>query len=75
MWRNDMINKLFRPDLERPTFEDIEPIAIQMHPLGVPHIEPEDVSNAILFLLSDAARYISGEVLHVSAGLMARNSA
>jgi SDR family mycofactocin-dependent oxidoreductase len=75
MWRNDMINKLFRPDLEQPTFEDIEPIATQVHPLGVPHIEAEDVSNAILFLLSDAARYISGEVLHVSAGLMARNTA
>lgn len=75
MWKNDLINGLFRPDLESPTFADIEPIARQMHPMGIPHIEPEDVSRAILFLLSDDARYISGEALHVSAGMIANNSA
>lgn len=30
--------------------------------------EPSDVSNAVLFLLSDAARAITGEVLRVDAG-------
>ena len=30
--------------------------------------QPEDVSNAVLFLLSDAARAITGEVLRVDAG-------
>jgi len=30
--------------------------------------EPEDISNAVLFLLSDAARVITGEVLRVDAG-------
>ena len=30
--------------------------------------EPEDISNAVLFLLSDAARAITGEVLRVDAG-------
>ncbi len=33
---------------------------------GLAH--PEDVSNAVLFLLSDAARAITGEVLRVDAG-------
>jgi 3-oxoacyl-[acyl-carrier protein] reductase len=30
---------------------------------------PEDVANAVLFLTSDAARYITGQVLHVNGGL------
>jgi len=30
--------------------------------------DPEDISNAVLFLLSDAARRITGEILRVDAG-------
>jgi 2-hydroxycyclohexanecarboxyl-CoA dehydrogenase len=29
---------------------------------------PEDVSNAVLFLASDAARHITGQVLSVNGG-------
>jgi acetoacetyl-CoA reductase/3-oxoacyl-[acyl-carrier protein] reductase len=31
-------------------------------------VDPHDVSNAVLFLLSDAGRAITGEVLRVDAG-------
>ncbi|MBS3131713.1 3-oxoacyl-[acyl-carrier-protein] reductase [Candidatus Woesearchaeota archaeon] len=31
--------------------------------------EAEDIANAVVFLASDKARYITGEVLHVSGGL------
>jgi NAD(P)-dependent dehydrogenase (short-subunit alcohol dehydrogenase family) len=75
MFRNDAINRFFRPDLENPQFSDIEDIARGMHPLGVPFIEPDDVSHALLFLLSDEARYVSGEALHISAGQIATNTA
>ena len=30
--------------------------------------EPDDIANAVLFLLSDAARMITGQVLQVDAG-------
>jgi NAD(P)-dependent dehydrogenase (short-subunit alcohol dehydrogenase family) len=33
-----------------------------------PRVKPEDVSAAVLFLLSDEARFISGETLSVDAG-------
>jgi acetoacetyl-CoA reductase/3-oxoacyl-[acyl-carrier protein] reductase len=30
--------------------------------------DPQDISNAVLFLLSDAARCITGEILRVDSG-------
>jgi NAD(P)-dependent dehydrogenase (short-subunit alcohol dehydrogenase family) len=38
--------------------------------LDVPWVEPVDISNAILFLASDEARYITGVTLPVDAGAM-----
>jgi 3-oxoacyl-[acyl-carrier protein] reductase len=38
-------------------------------PLGeIP--KPADVANAAIFLLSDAARQITGQVIHVNGGLL-----
>jgi SDR family mycofactocin-dependent oxidoreductase len=38
--------------------------------LPIPLIEPEDVSNAILYLVSDAGRYVTGATMPVDAGAM-----
>jgi SDR family mycofactocin-dependent oxidoreductase len=38
--------------------------------LSVPWVEPVDVSNAIVFLVSDEARYITGAALPVDAGAL-----
>ena len=36
--------------------------------LPIPWVEPVDISNAVLFLASDEARYITGVTLPVDAG-------
>ncbi len=40
--------------------------------LPVPWIEPEDVAEAVLFLASDRARYVTGTQLVIDAGLLTR---
>jgi len=50
-----------------PTYEVIKERAISMQPVKRPG-RPEDVADAIAFLASDRASFISGEVLHVSGG-------
>jgi (+)-trans-carveol dehydrogenase len=71
MFMNDGTYRLFRPDLENPTAADVETIAAQfMHVLPHGWVEPEDVSNAILFLASDEARYITGVPLPVDLGAL-----
>jgi enoyl-[acyl-carrier-protein] reductase (NADH) len=45
-----------------------------MHALPVPWVEVSDISNAMVFLCSDEARYITGETLAVAAGSNAKNA-
>ncbi|CAM2747959.1 mycofactocin-coupled SDR family oxidoreductase [Skermania piniformis] len=70
MLLNDGTYKLFRPDLENPGPDDMKPICQMFHTLPVPWVDPVDVSNAILFLVSDEARYLTGVALPVDAGSM-----
>ena len=46
--------------------------SIFMNSLPVELVEPEDISNAVLFLASDEARYVTGLTMTVDAGATAR---
>lgn len=40
------------------------------NPLGADAVEPEDVANAVLWLASDEARFVTGATLPVDAGML-----
>ncbi|MGD9735837.1 MAG: mycofactocin-coupled SDR family oxidoreductase [Solirubrobacterales bacterium] len=65
---NDGTFRYFRPDLENPTQEDAKEGFMSFNLLKVPWVEPEDVSNAILFLVSEEGRYTTGVALPVDCG-------
>jgi (+)-trans-carveol dehydrogenase len=65
---NDQQFKLFRPDLADPTLEDCREGFRAMMPTGEPWLAPDRISDAIVFLASDQARYITGVVLPVDQG-------
>jgi len=70
MIMNDPMYRLFCPDIESPTREDFAPISQSMNALPIPWVESRDVSNSVLFLLSDESRYITGVALPVDAGVL-----
>lgn len=59
---------LFRAIEENPRIVN----AVQTALPDIPLIEPRDVSNAILFLISDAGRSFTGSLLKVDAGMDVR---
>jgi (+)-trans-carveol dehydrogenase len=65
---NDPTYRLFRPDLENPTREDFDVAAKELNKLPVVALDPSDISNAILYLVSDTGRYITGTTHYVDAG-------
>ncbi|PXY27904.1 mycofactocin-coupled SDR family oxidoreductase [Prauserella muralis] len=70
MIMNEPMYRLFCPGVAEPTREDFAPVSQAMNALPVPWVEPRDVSDAVLFLASDEARYITGVALPVDAGVL-----
>ena len=70
MIKNAATYALFAPDLPtaEQTLENIQPRFTAMNALPIPWVEPVDISNALLFLASDEARYVTGVALPVDAG-------
>jgi SDR family mycofactocin-dependent oxidoreductase len=68
MLQSEPMYRSFRPDLENPTRADAEPVFGVQQAMKIPFVEPEDISNAVLWLASDEARYVTGMQLRVDAG-------
>jgi len=68
MLHNEAMYKLFCPDMESPTREDVTPRYQAMNRLGVAWMDPEEVSRAVLFVAADGAGSMTGQVIEVSLG-------
>jgi len=74
MIQNAPTYELFAPDLAEKdrTKERLAERFQAINALPIPWVEPADISNAVLWLASDEARYITGVTLPVDAGFMAK---
>jgi SDR family mycofactocin-dependent oxidoreductase len=68
MLQSDPMYRQFRPDLDQPTRADAEPLFAIQQAMPIPYVEPLDISNAVLWLASDEARFVTGMQLRVDGG-------
>jgi (+)-trans-carveol dehydrogenase len=68
MIQNKAVWSLFDPANPDPSRESASEAFQSLNALPTPWVEPVDISNAILFLASDEARFITGVTLPVDAG-------
>jgi (+)-trans-carveol dehydrogenase len=74
MGNNDTMYNLFLPGQNTPpTVEQFAERCLTMQSLPVPWVEPIDISNAVLFLVSDDARYITGDTFRIDAGVVTKH--
>lgn len=70
MIHNEATYRLFRPDNPDAGRDDMAPGMVRMHALPVPWVQVDDVTEAILYLVSDSGRYVTGVELPVDAGMV-----
>lgn len=67
--KNQAMYTLFSGGEPNATLEDVTPAFRELNLLDIPWMEPQDISNAMLWLASDDARYVTGATLTVDAGM------
>src|ERR1700727_2752675 len=74
MIQNAATYALFAPDLpEAERTKDVVGARFQeLNALPIPWVEPVDISNAVLWLASDEARYVTGVTLPIDAGQLTK---
>jgi SDR family mycofactocin-dependent oxidoreductase len=68
---NPQSYELLMGGMKGATRADAEETMKSLNALPIPWVEPIDVSNAVLWLVSDEARYVTGMPLQVDAGAAA----
>ncbi|MFI6953518.1 mycofactocin-coupled SDR family oxidoreductase [Nocardia sp. NPDC050408] len=68
MLNNELMYRSFRPDLDNPTREDALVSFPATTGMGNPYVEPEDIADAVLFLISEESRWVTGMQMRVDAG-------
>ncbi|WP_068155700.1 mycofactocin-coupled SDR family oxidoreductase [Rhodococcus phenolicus] len=72
MIHNDFLYGMLRPDLEKPTADDVAPVFTSLHAQPVPWLDPAEITRVVLFFAAEGSSHISGTVLPVDAGNAAR---
>lgn len=67
---NDTSLARYFPDHPNPTVDMMAERMRGRHALPVPWVEAVDISNAVLWLSSDEARYVTGATVPVDAGML-----
>jgi NAD(P)-dependent dehydrogenase (short-subunit alcohol dehydrogenase family) len=70
MVRNDASYQLFCPDFDHPAEEHALPRLAAMNPMRKAWLEPEDISRAVMYLVTEPG-YTSGTVMEVNLGTSA----
>ena len=73
LMNSEGIYQIFRPDMQGPVSkDDFQPASEFYHALPTPWIEPEDVAELVMFLASDASKYLTGASIPIDAGCMVK---
>ena len=69
----DMVNnvptyELFVPHINNPTREDASAAFATLHKIPTPWVEIEDVTAAVMYLVGDHSRFVTGQELKIDAG-------
>lgn len=72
---NEFILRKMMPDVANPTFAMLSDMLEPSNPIAVGHVEPIDVAKAVRFFCGEGTAKVTGEVLDVSYGSLARSIA
>jgi len=65
---NEPTARAFVPDLADPGRDDLAELYAGLNLLPISTLQPIDIANAVVWLTSDEARYVTGVALPVDAG-------
>lgn len=71
MLQNEAMYQIFAPDIAEPSGEVVQDRLRKVYPISEPWVTPEDVSRAVLYLVTDPG-VLTGSVVEVGLGSSAR---